>query len=97
MEFTVQPMQCMDTSADTLNQHTMELMNVNLTFGLIYHEEELSAEVPLHSCHIGMERDRAVAHYAEDRASSSNKRHGGSTTFGTWELVLWRGFGGRGW
>ena len=41
---------------------------------------ELSAEVTLHSCHIGMERDRAVAHRAEDRASSSKKRHGGSTT-----------------
>ena len=42
---------------------------------------ELSAEVPLHACHIGMERDRAVAHHAEGRASSSKKRHGGSTTY----------------
>ena len=41
---------------------------------------ELSVEVPLHSCHIGMERDGAVAHHAEDRTSSSNKRRGGSTT-----------------
>ena len=41
---------------------------------------EFGVEVPLHSCHIGMERNRAVAHHAEDRASSSDKRHGGSTT-----------------
>ena len=30
MEMTVQPMECMDTSADTLNQHNMRVMSVCL-------------------------------------------------------------------